>query len=154
MNKVLNKKIIVDGYVRTGQNAPIGFDATGQPTMSKLYAQMSLCKSNISVSEMKILLDSFPQMVQLMRQNGTVTESEMDALSIPSVNHLDSHRKPKDERALHKQRAVIMNKEDCINSYKTYKIRKQQKNQNSTARKGKKTKYSLSSFLPFLAVLF
>jgi hypothetical protein len=144
MNKVLNKKIIVDGYVRTGQNAPIGFDATGEPTMSKFYAQMSLCKSNISVPEMKILLDSFPQMVQLMRQKGTVTESEMDALNIPSVNHLDLDRKPKDQRALHKQRAVIMNKDDCINSYKTYQIRKQQKNQNTKARKGKKDEIQLS----------
>jgi hypothetical protein len=60
----------------------------------------------------------------------------MDALNIPSVNHLDTDEKPKDERALHKQRAVIMNKQDCIDNYKTYQMRKQDKNQNSTAKKG------------------
>jgi hypothetical protein len=68
----------------------------------------------------------------------------MDALNIPSVNHLDSDKKPKDERALHKQRAVIMNKEDCVNSYKAYQANKQQKLVKSATRKEKTNELRLA----------
>jgi len=120
MQKVLNKGIIKNGYVRCGQDAPIGLDCDGKPTMEKFHAQMRLCKADITEGEMKILIDKFPDMVAIMRARGTVTEAEMDALNIPSVNHLDADQKPKDQRALHKQRAVIMNTVDCISKYKTY----------------------------------
>jgi len=58
---------------------------------------------------MELLVHQFPEMVKLMREHGTVTEAQMDALNIPNFNEFDSDSKAKDERALHKQRAVIMN---------------------------------------------
>jgi hypothetical protein len=42
------------------------------------------------------------------------------------MNHLDSDKKPKDQRSLHKQRAVIMNMEDCISKYKNYRLFREQ----------------------------
>ena len=50
----------------------------------------------------------------------------MDELGIPNFNHLDSDKKPKDQRSLHKQRAVIMNMEDCISKYKNYRLLREQ----------------------------
>lgn len=58
-----------------------------------------------------------------LTEKGCVTEDEMDGLEIINVNKLNS--KPKDQRALHQQRAVIMNSEDCIAKFKIYKTEKQ-----------------------------
>jgi hypothetical protein len=120
MQKVVNKEIIKNGYIRCGQDAPIGLDIDGKPTMDKFYAQMRLCTAKITKADMELLVHQFPEMVKLMRENGTVTEAQMDALNIPNFNEFDSDSKAKDERALHKQRAVIMNMQDCISKYKRY----------------------------------
>jgi len=122
MQKVLNPDIIIKGYQRTGQDAPIGFDANGVPTMAKFEAQMRLCTSAITLEQMQNMKLQFPGMVDIMRRNGTITEAEMDAVNIPSFNFADSDKKPKDQRALHKQRAVVMNMDDCISKYKDYHL--------------------------------
>jgi len=126
MQKILTKSIVRRGYQRCGQDAPIGLDDDGKPTMSKFLAQMSLCSHNISKKVMETLIQQFPRMVQIFRERGTVTEAEMDELGIPNFNHLDSDKKPKDQRSLHKQRAVIMNMEDCISKYKNYRLLREQ----------------------------
>jgi len=121
MNKILTRDIIIKGYQKTGQDAPIALNVERQPTMAKFYAQMSKCTTQISLKDMNVLVEQLPQMVAIMRARGSITEAEMDAAGIPNMNHLDSDKKPKDERALHKQRAVIMNKEDCISKYRNYR---------------------------------
>jgi hypothetical protein len=44
----------------------------------------------------------------------------MDAANILSVNDEASNGRPKDDRPLHQQRAVIMNGSDCIAQYRSY----------------------------------
>jgi len=50
---------------------------------------------------MELLIHQLPEIVKLMRENGTVTVAQMDALNIPNFNEFDSDSKAKDERALH-----------------------------------------------------
>jgi hypothetical protein len=135
MQKVLNKSVVRNGYVMCGQDAPIGLNYDKEPTMDKFNAQMRLCKARITTEDMDILVQQFPKMVEIMRARGTVTELEMDELGIPNVNNLDSDSKAKDARALHKQRAVIMNMDDCISKYKLYQQRNATRSKSTEARK-------------------
>jgi hypothetical protein len=63
---------------------------------------------------------ALPAMVEIFRTTGRVTEAQMDAAGIPSVNNESTNSKPKDERPLHQQRSVIMNSEDCIRQYRAH----------------------------------
>ena len=54
------------------------------------------------------------------RFTGELTEAEMDDLQIPSVADSQRNKKPKDQRLLHQQRAVIMNSVDCVAKYKNH----------------------------------
>jgi hypothetical protein len=49
-----------------------------------------------------------------------LTEDQMDAANILSVNDEASNGRPKDDRPLHQQRSVIMNGADCIAQYRSY----------------------------------
>ena len=64
------------------------------------------------------MMEMLPTMVEFFRTTGKVTEAQMDAANILSVNHEASNGRPKD-RPLHQQRSVIMNSADCIAQYRS-----------------------------------
>ena len=68
---------------------------------------------------------NFDEAVSIFRQRGEITEAEIDALEIPSVQELQRNKTPKDQRLLHQQRAVIMNSADCIAKYRNYHVNKE-----------------------------
>ena len=124
IHETIKPSIIENGYIWCGQNAPISLDANGNETMAKYEACMAKCTTQLSVEQCENLRSNFPYFVEIMRTRGRITEAEMDAKGIPSFAEFDSNRTPKDQRALHKQRAVIMNSEECIAQYQAYQQRK------------------------------
>lgn len=124
IHETIKPSIIENGYVWCGQNAPISLDANGNETMAKYEACMAKCTTQLSVEQCANLRANFPYFVEIMRARGRITEAEMDARDIPSFAEFDSNKTPKDQRALHKQRAVIMNSEECIAQYQAYQLRK------------------------------
>ena len=57
-----------------------------------------------------------PDLKVFFQTRGKVTEEEMDELGVINVNP-DDKRAPKNDRALHQQRAVIMNHAECTEAY-------------------------------------
>ena len=118
IHKTLNPDIIKKGYSDCGQDAPISLDLNGLETYSKYEACIQKCKRKLTVAECQIMRDNLPHFVGIMRQRGKITEAEMNERQIPNYNNFDSDRKPKDQRALHKQRAVVMNADPrCLSIY-------------------------------------
>lgn len=98
-----------------------GYRTIGQWPIS-FTAAMSGCTYRLSAGESDIMKEKQGDLVTIFRTNGILTEADMDAAGIASVNNTTST--PKDERALHKQRAVIMNSAECVRCYKDYKSKK------------------------------
>lgn len=126
IHKSLNPDIVKKGYIDCGQDAPISLDENGYETFTKYDKCMGKCTRKLSTNEYQVMKDQFIHFVLLMRNHGRITEAEMDEKNIPNYNNCDSDKKPKDQRALHKQRAVIMNAEDCVAAYANYQQRRQQ----------------------------
>ena len=126
IHKSLNPDIVKKGYVDCGQDAPISMDENGHETFTKYEKCMSKCTRKLTSAECGILKDNFFHFVLIMGNHGRITEAEMDEKDIPNYNNCDSDKKPKDQRALHKQRAVIMNAEECVAAYANYQQRRQQ----------------------------
>jgi hypothetical protein len=103
---VLTPEIVKTGYKRTGQ-FPVSFKTT-----------IGRCTRQVTARDMDIVEKALPDMVEIFRTTGKVTEAQMDAAGIFSVNGESINSKPKDERALHQQRSVIMNSEDCIAQFR------------------------------------
>jgi hypothetical protein len=105
---VLTPEIVKAGYRRIGQ-FPVSFVTT-----------MSRCTRLISGRDMDNMREQLAGMVDFFRRTGILTEDQMDAANILSVNDEASNGRPKDDRPLHQQRAVIMNGSDCIAQYRSY----------------------------------
>jgi len=101
--------IIVDGYRVTGMY-PVSFEQA-----------MSQCQRKISPTEMQCMVDAIPAAVTEFRLNGCLSEEWMDGQGIVNVNPVGSV--PKDERALHQQRAVIFNHDIVQVQWDNYIIR-------------------------------
>jgi hypothetical protein len=78
------------------------------------------CAYTYNVKEWATITGAVDCAVVIYRQRGELTEAEMDALEIPSVKKAQVDKRPKDERMLHQQRAVIMNSADCIAKYENH----------------------------------
>ena len=104
--------IIKDGYSSIGQ-WPLDFKAA-----------MSKCSREMSNNEYKTMEDHMDTLVKYYRENGQLTEENMDNLGIINVNDQMYGKLPKEERALHQQRARIMNSTDCIAQYKWRRAKK------------------------------
>ena len=85
---------------------------------------MGRCKREISGRDMDHMQELLPNMVEIFRSTGKVTEAQMDAANILSVNDEATNGRPKDDRPLHQQRSVIMNSEDCIAQYQSQLARR------------------------------
>lgn len=105
---VLTPEIVKQGYRRIGQ-FPVSFITT-----------MSRCTRVISGRDMDNMRVHLAAMVDIFRTTGVLTEDQMDAVNILSVNDEASNSRPKDDRPLHQQRSVIMNGADCIAQYRNY----------------------------------
>ena len=104
---VITPEIVKTGYKRIGQY-PVSFLTT-----------MGRCTRQISWRDMDHMMEMLPTMVEFFRTTGKVTEAQMDAANILSVNHEASNGCPKDNGSLHQQRSVIMNSADCIAQYRS-----------------------------------
>ena len=111
---VMTPEIVVKGYEMAGQY-PVDF--------AKCMKQSSY---QFTLAEWSTMVDAFQEAVLIFRATGTLTEADMDRLQIPSVNDEQANQRPKDQRMLHQQRAVIMNAADCIEKYKDHYVRKEQ----------------------------
>jgi hypothetical protein len=109
---VMTAEMVVAGYERTGQY-PLDFGIT-----------MRQSTYMFNLEEWDTITRNFDKAVKIFRLRGELTEAEMDVLEIPSVKDSQRNKKPKDERLLHQQRAVIMNSADCIAKYKNYHVSK------------------------------
>lgn len=105
---VLTPEIVKAGYRRIGQ-FPVSFVTT-----------MSRCTRLISGREMDNMREQLAGMVDIFQRTGILTEDQMDAANIRSVNDEASNGRSKDDRPLHQQRSVIMNGVDCIEQYRSY----------------------------------
>lgn len=103
---VLTPEIVKQGYKRIGQ-FPVNFRAS-----------IGRCTRQVTARDMNVMEQALPAMVEIFRTTGKVTEAQMDAVGIPSVDAESTNSKPKDERALHQRRSVIMNSVDCIAQYR------------------------------------
>jgi hypothetical protein len=112
IRSVMTAEMVIAGYERTGQ-FPVDF--------AKAMRQSTY---TYNVKEWATITGAVDCAVVIYRQRGELTEAEMDALEIPSVKKAQVDKRPKDERMLHQQRAVIMNSADCIAKYKNHYAKK------------------------------
>lgn len=110
---VMITEMVVAGYERTRQ-FPVDFAVTmRQSTYTFSLQQWATMTANLDMAANKFHL------------RGEHTETEMDELKISSVADSQRNKKPKDQRLLHQQRAVIMNSADCIAKYKNHHVRQE-----------------------------
>lgn len=76
------------------------------------------CSTTINGPTFDYLRARWRPLAEIFRRNGVLTEEDMDNLNVPFGNH---DGKTKDARALHKQRAVLMNSTNCVQQYQLYK---------------------------------
>lgn len=113
IRSVMTAEMVIAGYERTGQ-FPVNFaKAMHQSTYT------------YDVKEWDLITGAVDKATAIFRLRGELTEAEMDALEIPSVKDTQADKRPKDERMLHQQRAVIMNSADCIAKYKNHYAKKE-----------------------------
>ena len=105
---VLTPEIVKQGYKHIGQY-PVSFRTT-----------IGRCTRQVTARDMDVMERQLPAIVEIFRTTGKVTEAQMDAAGIFSVNSESTNSKPKDERAMHQQRSVIMNSDDCIAQYRAH----------------------------------
>lgn len=110
LHEVLRPRLISEGYEILGQY-PLDFDKA-----------MLQCTAVINGPTFEHMRSRWRKLADIFRENGVLTEADMDALDIPFG---DEDGKPKDARALHKQRAVVMNSVVCVQQYRQYKISQQ-----------------------------
>ena len=111
IRETLTDEIIKKGYERCGQY-PLD-----------LTKAMSLCTVKISPKERKNMENKLGEMKQIFITKGTITEADMDNAKIVNVNDTLYKGMDKDQRALHHQRAVLMNAPEAIARYKDYRER-------------------------------
>jgi hypothetical protein len=94
--KSINHDIIRNGFKKTGQ-FPFSFDD-----------KMECCTADIPHNEMRNMRQQFEGMTIKFQNQGYLRESDMDAVGIMKVE--DNHKKTKDERAPHRNRALLLNR--------------------------------------------
>lgn len=82
---VLTPEIVKNGYKRIGQH-PVSFLTT-----------MGRCKREISGRDIDHMHEMLPNMVEIFCTTGKVTEAQMDAANILSVNDEATNGRPKDD---------------------------------------------------------
>lgn len=84
---------------------------------------MKWVSMDISKNTYKHMEDKVEEIANIYRTKGIFTEEDMDAANIMSIDLV--HRpKPKDQRVLYQQRAVIMNSDECVRRFQAFKAEK------------------------------
>jgi hypothetical protein len=126
----IEPELIIERQFQDGLRSPIQFniycpsgtDKENVPLVNKelnikfcLLYTFGLCTTSMSASEYQKFKDAFRLGVESFVTTGCITEAQMDAWNLKAI--VTRNKKPKDQRALHQQRAVIMNSVDCIAKY-------------------------------------
>jgi hypothetical protein len=101
LNKVVTYSITAHGFQRIGV-----FPLDPRKCMSNLDKTIL---DRISVSDMDLMISNIPTMVEMFLNGGQITEDQFDELEIPTYDGGDHRTRPKDQRVLSHQRAVMMN---------------------------------------------
>ena len=88
---------------------------------------MRQCRSELTLDMHTKMKEALPLVAECYLAQGFVTESELDHVDVISVNDQLRNQKPKDERVLHQQRAVIMNYTEVSERYRAYQEQKRLK---------------------------
>lgn len=117
---VLTQNIVVHSFRRLGQVLD-----PEDPEEDFLECKMATCDLLISEDTMNIMRGAFPTLCDYMREHGNLSEDIMDIWNIPSTPSNDRRSAPKHLRALHQQRAAILNHKCVRERYNEYKQSKQ-----------------------------
>lgn len=111
--KILTQSIITDGYNKCGQ-WPLN-----------IHNAMRLCSMSISKTAYDHMTSEpvVQKMMDIYRTKGMLHEADMDAEGIIKVD--DTRTKPKDARAPHQQRALLLNASYTLNHFQVYKTAKE-----------------------------
>jgi hypothetical protein len=104
-----------------------GYEAIGQYPLN-LDKAMGQCTTLINKPMFELMRNKWEALANIFRTKGVLTEEDMNVNDIPFAD-FDLGNKPKDARALHKQRAVVMNSQICIQQYKDYAVNKELQDQ-------------------------
>lgn len=99
-----------------------GYAKCGQYPLS-LSNALDLCTTKFSTQERGNLETIFPQLVRIYRTAGVVTEDDMTTLGVPNTDDTIYKSIPKDERVLHRQRAVLMTSAHTIAQYRDHTVK-------------------------------
>jgi hypothetical protein len=105
---VMKDDIVKEGYACIGQY-PLNFRTV-----------MGRCTTQISLEEFTKMQDALPHFSDLFAKQGRLTEADMDAKAILSVNDAATRKVPKDQRVLHQERAILLTAADSIAKYRNY----------------------------------
>ena len=92
---VMTQNIVTKGYHKYGQGAELSFKRI-----------ISACSATISPRDFKIMEEAMPEAVAVMQRDFCLTETAMDKWGIINVNR--ERGLPKDQRATHRMRAVLV----------------------------------------------
>lgn len=114
IQNVLTVDYVKSGYERIGQ-WPISFDKA-----------LGMVAGTISTKYVRHMRSKFAELADIFRTNGVLTEQDMDDNGIVCLYEYDQvlgdppSSVPKDERALHRQRATVMNSANVVQFYRKY----------------------------------
>jgi hypothetical protein len=112
---VLRRNVVVHSFLKVGQVLD-----PDDPDEDFLERKLAVCDLSITEATMTTLRTAFPALCDHMRENGNLTEDIMDIWDVPSTNNDDRRSAPKHLRALHQQRASILNHDSVLRSYGDY----------------------------------
>jgi hypothetical protein len=105
---------IQNSFVIANQIPPAG---TQLKDFDYLSAQLSACRSKISVEEGDLMKAAFAGLVAINKCTGRTTEADMDEAGVPTVPSTDKRNLPKDQRALLHQRACVVSMSETLDQY-------------------------------------
>ena len=111
--RVVTSSMIQHSFIKSGQVLP-----PGSIFIDFLDSKLALCSTQLTLPDSVAIREAFPSLVELARKNGKVTEDDMDKAVVPKhrpgIELTDKRVKPKDQRALHQQRTVVVNHQDVL----------------------------------------
>jgi len=108
LRQVMKDSVVKEGYSCIGQY-PFNFRII-----------MSKCTTPIPLLEFQKMDRELPHFASIIARHGRITEAEMDAKGIMSINATASRQLPKNQRVLHQERAVVLTAADSIAKYRDY----------------------------------
>ncbi len=114
--KTLNHETLMAGFER------IGMIPSGEPNWTPLDATLSCCpkKNSLPPQDYLKIVHSFPSLVEIMKSEGQITESQMDQCGILREPQITSSKIEKDALVQHRQRAVLLTLEASIRRRREY----------------------------------